>query len=220
MTDTGVRSLAATALLGGALILAGCTAPTLTPPVASGTAPSSSISEPSGAPSTPVATETVAPSAQPSGPSASASVSGSASPETDLRGTTMGLLRGYDVGTGVVSVDVVYFLSGDQAITYLAERPSLWQQLECPSGPYAGGSTAGCSVPNDYYLVNENPRVRTLPLAPQARIRLIPWPNCCEATPATRDALAARAASQPPLLMSFDVTESGQISELSEFYTP
>ena len=131
----------------------------------------------------------------------------------------MGLLRGFDVTTGVLSIDVVYFLVGEEAIAHLAERPSLWKYLECEAGPYSGGSTSGCSIPNDYWVVNENPLVRSLPLAPDAMIKLIPWPSCCEPVATNRAALGVRAGAEPPLLISFDVND-GLITAVTEVYTP
>ncbi|HSN43461.1 MAG TPA: hypothetical protein VLR88_05330 [Propionibacteriaceae bacterium] len=129
-------------------------------------------------------------------------------------------MRGFDEASGVLSIDVVYFLIGEEAIAYLADRPSLWKYLDCEAGPYDGGSTSGCSIPNDYWVANENPLVRSLPLAPDALIKLIPWPRCCEPMATDRAALAERAASEQPLLISFDVNESGQIAAMTEVYTP
>ena len=35
-------------------------------------------------------------------------------------------------------------------------------------------------VPNDYFIVNDNPRLRQLPVAPGLRILLLDWTNCCD----------------------------------------
>lgn len=217
MNGTPVRGLAASALLAASLLLGSCTAPTVPTPSASG-AGSTATASPSSTPAPTTVASSGGPSATPTGTPASASPS--ASPATDLRGTNVGLLNAYDPVAGVLTIDVVYFLSGTEAVTYLAERPALWDNLECAAGPYTGGSTVGCAIPSDYYLVNENPRLRSLPLAAQARVKLIPWPDCCETAATTREALANRAATKPPLLISFDVAASGQITEVSEVYTP
>lgn len=36
--------------------------------------------------------------------------------------------------------------------------------------------------PNDYYIVNDNPKLRTMPVAPDVTIQAIDWTNCCELT--------------------------------------
>jgi hypothetical protein len=58
--------------------------------------------------------------------------------------------------------DLAYLLSGDEANQAAADRG-----LETP-------------VPNDYLIVNDNPRLRVLPAAPDLRILLLDWTNCCE----------------------------------------
>jgi hypothetical protein len=35
-------------------------------------------------------------------------------------------------------------------------------------------------VPNDYFIVNDNPRLRELPVAPGLRILLLDWTDCCD----------------------------------------
>lgn len=35
-------------------------------------------------------------------------------------------------------------------------------------------------VPNDYYVVNDNPKLRTVALAPEAKILLLKWSQCCD----------------------------------------
>ena len=58
--------------------------------------------------------------------------------------------------------DLAYFLTGDEANQAAAEHGD-----EVP-------------VPNDYYIVNDNPRLRTLDVAPNVEVRVIDWTNCCE----------------------------------------
>ena len=36
--------------------------------------------------------------------------------------------------------------------------------------------------PNDYYIVNDNPKLRTMLVAPDVTIQAIDWTNCCELT--------------------------------------
>jgi hypothetical protein len=35
-------------------------------------------------------------------------------------------------------------------------------------------------VPNDVYIINDNPKLRTVPLAPTAKILLLKWSQCCD----------------------------------------
>jgi hypothetical protein len=60
--------------------------------------------------------------------------------------------------------DLAYFFTGDEANDVAAERGD-----EVP-------------VPNDYYIVNDNPRLRKLALAPDVEIVLIDWNTCCDQT--------------------------------------
>lgn len=139
-------------------------------------------------------------------------------PTTDLHGQVDGYLTAVDAA-GRVSIDVVQFFSGAQAIKEAAARKAYWEVLECPSGPYTGGSTKGCSIPNDYLIVNENPRIRVLPLSGSATIQLIDWDNCCDAKPATRAELAARVSSGK-VLAQIVVDDAGRITSVHETYLP
>jgi hypothetical protein len=62
----------------------------------------------------------------------------------------------------VIVFDLAYLLSGDEANQAAADRGQ-----EMP-------------VPNDYFIVNDNPRLRQLPSAPGLRILLLDWTNCCD----------------------------------------
>ena len=64
-----------------------------------------------------------------------------------------------------MAFDLAYFLTGDEANQAAAEH---------------GDETP---VPNDYYIVNDNPRLRTLALAPDVEILFIDWSRCCEPVP-------------------------------------
>jgi hypothetical protein len=35
-------------------------------------------------------------------------------------------------------------------------------------------------VPNDVYIINDNPKLRTVPVAPTAKILLLKWSECCD----------------------------------------
>jgi hypothetical protein len=78
-------------------------------------------------------------------------------------GTHFGYVRSVDVGAGEIAFDLAYFLTGEEANRAYREETG-------DTGP----------VPNDHFVVNDNPRLRTLPLAPDFRLRLLDWNDCCE----------------------------------------
>ena len=67
-----------------------------------------------------------------------------------------------DASGGTLVLDLAYFLTGEAANEAAAERGD-----EVP-------------VPNDYYIVNDNPRLRTLTLADDVELSLLDWNDCCE----------------------------------------
>jgi len=58
--------------------------------------------------------------------------------------------------------DLASFLTGDEANQAAEEH---------------GDETP---VPNDYYIVNDNPRLRTLVVSRNIRILLLDWKHCCD----------------------------------------
>jgi hypothetical protein len=69
-------------------------------------------------------------------------------------------LTGLDVAAGTVEFDLIQFLGGAEAEeAYHRDNPSA-----PPGGP-----------PNDYYIVNDNPRLRMLPVAEGAAITVLDW---------------------------------------------
>lgn len=63
-----------------------------------------------------------------------------------------------------LTFDLAEFLTGEAAAQAAAEHGD-----ESPP-------------PNDYYIVNDNPKLRTIPVAPDVTIQTIDWTNCCELT--------------------------------------
>lgn len=59
-------------------------------------------------------------------------------------------------------LDLAYFLTGEDAARAAQEHGD-----EYPP-------------PNDYYIVNDNPMLRTLEVSPDVRIRLVDWADCCD----------------------------------------
>jgi hypothetical protein len=100
----------------------------------------------------------------------------SAAPVGGLQdGRHFGLINSVDLQSspGTMVFDAAEQLTGEEANEAAAEHGD-----EVP-------------VPNDVYKVNDDPTLRSLPLAAEAEILLIDWNRCCEPVPADRDQLAA-----------------------------
>jgi hypothetical protein len=65
-------------------------------------------------------------------------------------------------GGGILEFDLASFLTGEEATEAAREHGD-----EAPP-------------PNDYYIVNDNPRLRTLAIATDADIRVLDWNRCCD----------------------------------------
>jgi hypothetical protein len=78
-------------------------------------------------------------------------------------GRHFGYVTSVDVDTRTIQFDLAIWLSGEEADQAYQE---------------ATGETG--HVPNDYYVVNDNPKLRTLALAPDVRVRLLDWNDCCD----------------------------------------
>jgi hypothetical protein len=90
-------------------------------------------------------------------------------------------VRSVDAAGSAVEFDLAYFYTGEEANEIAAER---------------GDETP---VPNDYYIVNDNPRLRTLELAADLELVLLDWSRCCDETfsPSLDDFAAAIAGDDP-----------------------
>jgi hypothetical protein len=78
-------------------------------------------------------------------------------------GRHFGYVRSVDADARTIEFDLAYFLSGEEA-------DRAYQEATGDTGP----------VPNDHFVVNDNPMLRTLALAPDVRLRLLDWSHCCE----------------------------------------
>jgi hypothetical protein len=95
-----------------------------------------------------------------SSPSQSLAEPTSTTPGAELEdGRHFGYIESIDLETlpGSVVFDLAYFLTGEEANQAAAE-----DGYETP-------------VPNDYYISNDNPRLRTLVVSPDVTIRLVDW---------------------------------------------
>jgi hypothetical protein len=78
-------------------------------------------------------------------------------------GRHFGYVRSVDTDARTIEFDLAYFLSGEKA-------DRAYQEATGDTGP----------VPNDHFVVDDNPMLRTLALAPDVRLRLLDWNHCCE----------------------------------------
>jgi hypothetical protein len=129
-------------------------------------------------------------------------------------GRHFGYVRSVDVDGGAIEFDLAYFLSGEEA-------DQAYQEATGDSGP----------VPNDHFVVNDNPMLRTLTLAPDLRLRLLDWNHCCatffdgdlslfaeairEQADVTDGELLYRGQSQ-----WWITVENGVVTEIEEQYSP
>jgi hypothetical protein len=128
-------------------------------------------------------TGTTGPSPQPTGStgstggSANPGCSGAPAPATLADGTYFGFVESIDTDSDAMAFDLACFYTGDEANEQAAQRGD-----EVP-------------VPNDVYIVNDNPATRDVPVDPGTELRLIDWNACCETSPgAELDALATAVA--------------------------
>jgi hypothetical protein len=112
-----------------------------------------------------------------------------------------------DVGRTTVRFDLAYFYTGERAEREAAER--------------------GDELVNDYYIVNDNPLLRTLPLADEVEVAYIPGSRCCEPEQWDIDSwLEAIGLSTNPIdspgknVPWWFTVEGGQITEIEQQYLP
>ncbi len=129
-------------------------------------------------------------------------------------GRHFGYVRSVDVDGGAIEFDLAYFLSGEEA-------NQAYQEATGDSGP----------VPNDHFVVNDNPMLRTLSLAPDMRLRLLDWNHCCDTFFDGELALFAEAIGEQADVTDGDLiyrgqsqwwitVENGVVTEIEEQYSP
>lgn len=109
---------------------------------------------------------------------ASATASVTSSPAALEDGRHFGFIMSIDASGSAMVFDLALFLTGDAA-----------NQAAIEDGVIQPGET----IDNDYYIRNNNTKLRDLVLSPDVQIVLVNWPNCCETT--VNGALADFAAS-------------------------
>jgi hypothetical protein len=117
-------------------------------------------------------------------------------------------VEGGEDGPLVLSYDLAYFYTGDQA-TQIAQ-----QRGDPP--PESG-----------YYIVNDNPRLRSVPVADDAEVRYIPETRCCDPVPGNLDAwaLSVNGTAQtdypnPDITWWWIAVSSGEITSIEQQYLP
>jgi len=148
---------------------------------------------------------------------------GSFGPEPDGQGPAgdvledgrhFGFIRSVDVAGRTISFDLAFWLSGEEA-------NQAYQEATGNTGP----------VPNDHFVVNDNPELRSLPLAPDLRLRLLDWNHCCDTFFDGDLALFAQAIATQGDVVDGHVryggqsqwwitVEGGVVTEIEEQYAP
>lgn len=147
-------------------------------------------------------------SASPSEPSASASESPGSPPalEDGRHFVFVKKLHGTPPDA-TMTFDLAYLLTGDAANQAAAEH---------------GDETP---VPNDYYIVNDNPRLRTMPVSPTVSIQAVDWSSCCEPTSVPYTDWASSLSHPTDALLGTQVpywitVTGGEIVTIEEQYLP
>jgi hypothetical protein len=129
-------------------------------------------------------------------------------------GRHFGYVRSVDPGAGTIEFDLAYFLTGKEADQAFQE---------------ATGATG--HVPNDVFVVNDNQLLRSLPLAPDVRLRLLDWNHCCETFFDGDLSLFAQAIQEQADVTDGDLIyrgqsswwitiENGVVTQIEEQYSP
>ena len=108
-------------------------------------------------------------------------------------------------GPARVRFDLVYWYTGDQAEEVAAQH--------------------GTEATNGYYIENDNPRLRTLPLAEEVEVTYVPEGRCCEPQPGDVDAwlgsiLATEQTDYPEDVPWWITVEGGQITRIEQQFLP
>jgi hypothetical protein len=111
-----------------------------------------------------------------------------------------------DNGKTKVRFDLAYFYQGQRAEREAAER--------------------GDEVVSGYYIVNDNPRLRTLPVGDEVEVEYIPSSQCCELQAGDIDAWVEAVLETNPTdyggtnVPWWFTVEGGQITRIEQQYLP
>lgn len=122
-------------------------------------------------------------------------------------------IRFVDAPARIVTFDLSQFLTGDEA-----------QQAAEEDGAVAPGEP----VPNDYYIRNQNAKLRDLPVRASLKLRIVDWADCCDLIPGEFGPFAAAFdldadtsgqyhGPDSPYLIT---VKNGFITEIEEVFLP
>jgi len=165
-------------------------------------------------PTTGPTTSPTAPSATSATPAPPSAATPSATPTTDADILDDGLhfvqVAGYEAsrdGSPALRFDLAYLYTGADAQAYAQAHD--------------------IELTNDYVIVNDNPRLRWMPLADDVKIEYIPEGTCCETQPGTLDGFEAAvngiAMTDYPDMDTtwwFLTVADGHITQIVEQYFP
>jgi hypothetical protein len=114
-------------------------------------------------------------------------------------------------GARSIRIDYVEMYTGAEAVAKAKEDGSPVVEVDDEGHEY---------IPNDYYIRNNNPLVRTLPLAAGCAIRLLDMSGGPVATvEADFAGLTAALADHPRILLVIGLVD-GVVTDIEEFYVP
>jgi hypothetical protein len=135
--------------------------------------------------------------------------------EADVEdGRHFGFITFVDIAKRTMEFDLAYWLSGEEA-------NQAYQEATGDTGP----------VPNDHFVVNDNPRLRELALSPDLRLVLLDWNRCCDTFFEGDLQLFAQAIEEQADVLDGDVVyrgvsqwwitvENGVVTRIEEQYAP
>jgi hypothetical protein len=135
-------------------------------------------------------------------------------PQPELEdGRHFGYIKSVDFAPSraMLTFDLAYLLTGEEANREAAKR---------------GYPTP---VDNDYFIVNDNPKLRTLPLADDVELRLLDWKRCCDTLfsgdlrrfAASFERTKYPAGNYKGKFSAYELTvEDGLVVEIDEHYLP
>ena len=108
-------------------------------------------------------------------------------------------------GPARVRFDLVYWYTGNEAEQVAAEH--------------------GTEATDGYYIENDNPRLRTLPLAEEVEVTYVPEGQCCEPQPGDVDAwlesiLQTEQTDYPEDVPWWITVEGGQVTRIEQQFLP
>jgi hypothetical protein len=109
------------------------------------------------------------------------------------------IVKSVDAAKSEMTFDLIVFLTGDEAKAEFKKR------FPSEDGP-----------PNDYFTVNDNPKLRTVQIASGATVKLLDEANPTDPAVATLDQLAANAADR----LCWITVASGSIVAIEEQFVP